>query len=42
MTDPISLSEGAGTLIVAWIVLLFCWEEFMLWWNNRNNNNPHD
>jgi len=37
MIEPIRLSEDAGLLIVAWIVVLFLWEEFIVWLSNRKN-----
>jgi hypothetical protein len=33
--EPIHLSEDAGLLIVAWMAVLFCWEEFIVWLSNR-------
>ncbi len=33
--EPIHLSEYAGLLLVGWMLLLFSWEEFILWLSNR-------
>jgi hypothetical protein len=37
MIEPIHLSEAAGILIVSWIAVLFCWEEFIVWLSNKND-----
>jgi hypothetical protein len=36
--ELIRLPEIAGILIITWIAILFCWEEFIHWWSNKNND----
>jgi hypothetical protein len=33
--EPIRLSENAGLLIMAWVVILLGGEEFIRWWKNK-------
>ena len=35
--EAIRLSEAAGLLLIAWIILLLGWEELIQWRNNKKN-----
>lgn len=37
--EPVRLSDSAALLIIAWIAVLFCWEEFIAWRKNKDNEN---